>query len=119
VLNTEDTPDQALKPAVLDLLRPAVLDLLSKFSSVFDAPQGLPPRRQYDHHIPLIPGARPISMPPYLIAPELKSELKRQIADLLEQGVITHNNNAFASPVILVKKGNVQDKSCRLVVDYH
>jgi hypothetical protein len=35
VLNTEDTPDQALKPAVLDLLRPAVLDLLSKFSSIF------------------------------------------------------------------------------------
>jgi len=34
--------------------------------------------------------------------------LERQIQELLDQGVITHSNIAFASPVILVWK---QDKS--------
>jgi len=96
-------------------LTSGIQNLLDQFSEVFDTPAGLPPRRRYDHHIPLIPGARPVSMRPYRVAPELKSELERQIQELLDQGVITHSNSAFASPVILVRK---QDKSWRLVVDY-
>ena len=42
-----------------------VQSLLTGFSSVFATPTGLPPRRQYDHKIPLIPGARPVSIRPY------------------------------------------------------
>jgi hypothetical protein len=41
---------------------PEVQALLEQFCSVFAAPKGLPPRRHYDPHIPLVPGARPISM---------------------------------------------------------
>jgi hypothetical protein len=37
--------------------RPEVLQLLSDFAEVFTEPTGLPPRRQYDHHIPLVSGA--------------------------------------------------------------
>ncbi|XP_071683141.1 uncharacterized protein [Lolium perenne] len=95
--------------------KPGVQELLDKFSSVFDNPTSLPPSRQYDHQIPLIPGARPVSMRPYRVALELKSELEKQIQELLKQGVITHINSAFASPVILVKKS---DHTWRLVVDY-
>jgi hypothetical protein len=54
-------------------------------------------------------------MRPYRVAPELKSEIERQVQELLQQGVITHNNRAFASPVILVRKS---DRTWRLVVDY-
>jgi hypothetical protein len=54
-------------------------------------------------------------MCPYRVAPELKSELERQIQELLAQGVITHSNSAFASPVSLVKK---DDNAWRLVIDY-
>jgi hypothetical protein len=53
-----------------------VEDILDTFSFVFASPAGLPPRRQYDHFIPLIPGAWSVSMRPYGIAPELKSELE-------------------------------------------
>jgi hypothetical protein len=56
-----------------------VQQLLDEFATVFQEPSGLPPSRQYDHHIPLIPGARPVSMRPYRVAPELKSEIERQI----------------------------------------
>ena len=80
---------------VPDIQRIEVQQLLDKFADIFQTPTDLPPRRQYDHHIPLITGARPISLCPYRLAPELKSELERQIKELLAQGVITHNNSVF------------------------
>ncbi|KAK1617590.1 hypothetical protein QYE76_023107 [Lolium multiflorum] len=99
------------KPVIL----PEVQQLLDKFVAVFAAPSGLPPRRRYNHSIPLVHGARPVSMRPYRIAPDLKTKLERQVQELLDQGVIVHSTSAFGSPVILVKKG---DKTWRLVVDY-
>jgi hypothetical protein len=66
----------------------------------------LPPRRQYNHCIPLIPGAKPVSLRPYRVAPALKSKIERQVQELLAQGVIAQSNNAFASPMILVKKAD-------------
>jgi len=38
-------------------IHPAVVPLLEEFSSVFKAPDGLPPKRNCDHSIPLVPGA--------------------------------------------------------------
>lgn len=107
--------------------RSDIQGLLSRFATVFAEPHGLPPRRQYDHQIPLIQGARPVSMRPYRVAPAMKTEIERQIKEMLAQGVITHSNSAFASPVILVKKkeegagqteGEMETTSWRLVVDY-
>lgn len=89
--------------------------LLDKFESVFTVPTGLPPRRQYDHHIPLIPGARPVPVRSYRVAPEMKTEIEKQIKQLLEQGVIVHNQSAFGSPILLVK---MSYQAWRLVVDY-
>lgn len=37
-------------------ISPGIQALLDEFATVFETPSGLPPRRQYDHHIPLIPG---------------------------------------------------------------
>ena len=72
-------------------------------------------RRQYDHQIPLVPGARPVSIRPYRVALAMKTEIEKQIQDLLDQGVTTHSNSGFASPVLLVHKA---DGTWRLVVDY-
>lgn len=44
---------------------PEIQALLDKYAVVFSPPTGLPPRRQYDHSIPLIPGAQPVSIRPY------------------------------------------------------
>jgi hypothetical protein len=108
VVQTHDT-DETAEP------RADVQTLLDQFASVFEEPSDLPPRRLYDHHIPLIPGARPVSMRPYRVALALKSEIEKHVQELLAQGVITHSNSAFASPVILVRKS---DQTWRLVVDY-
>lgn len=94
---------------------PVVQSILDQFSSVFEAPTGLPPCRRYDHHIPLILGARIVSIRSYRVTPELKNEIEQQIKELLKQGVITHINSLFGSPVLLVKKEEVE---WRLVVDY-
>jgi hypothetical protein len=94
---------------------PGIQALLDEFASVFEAPTDLPPCQQYEHHIPLIPGARPVSLCPYRVAPALKTEIERQIQELLAQGVITKCNSPFASLVILVKKS---DHTWRLVMDY-
>jgi hypothetical protein len=96
-------------------IKPEVQTVLDKYASVFAAPTGLPPRRRYDHHIPLVPGARPVSKRPYRVAPELKTEIERQVQELPDQGVITHSSSAFGSHVLLVKKG---DRTWRLVIDY-
>mgnify|MGYP000974018826 FL=1 len=58
---------------------PEVQALLKKFSAVFEEPKGLPPRRQYDHTIILIPGATPVAVRPYRVAPHLKTEMEGAI----------------------------------------
>lgn len=85
-------------------LLPEVQAILDKFAPVFAAPSSLPRRRKYDHSIPLIPGATPISIRPYRVAPALKDEMERQVQEKLESGIIRHNNSAFSSPMILVQK---------------
>ena len=81
--------------------------VIDQFVGVFSPPEGLPPRRLDDHTIPLIPGARPVAIRPYRIAPHLKTELEKQIAELLQNGMIRHSNSAFSSPVLLVKKEEI------------
>jgi hypothetical protein len=92
-----------------------VQSVLSQFSEVFEEPRQLPPRRACDHKIPLIPGAQPVNIRAYRHKPELKSEIERQVKELLESGVIQISTSHFSSPAILVKK---KDGTWRLCVDY-
>jgi hypothetical protein len=92
-----------------------VTQILKQFQSVFEEPVGLPPRRLCDHSIPLIPGAQPVNKKPYRYTPQLKTEIEKQIAEMLASGVIRISNSAFSSPIILVRK---KDGSWRIVVDY-
>src|SRR4051812_734134 len=70
------------EPTPVALLPPEVSAILDQFALVFAAPAGLPPHRRYDHHIPLIAGARPISVRPYCVAPELKTWIERQVKEM-------------------------------------
>lgn len=90
-------------------------ELLEWFSSVFEPPTGLPPRRACDHHIPLMEGAHPVNVRPYRYSPELKTEIEKQIAEMLQPGIIEPSTSPFASPIIIVKK---KDGQWRLCVDY-
>ena len=43
-------------------------------------------------------------MGPYRYAPALKSEIEKQVADMLQSGIIESSKSEFSSSVILVKK---------------
>lgn len=96
-------------------LHPRIQSLLQQYVSVFSDPIGLPPNRECDHRIPLVPGAQPFSVKPYRYPPKLKDEIEQQVQDMLQQGVIQKSSSAFASPVLLVKK---KDGTWRFCVDY-
>lgn len=78
--------------------------LLEEFQDVFQTPHSLPPARFYDHHIPLLPGAPPVNSKPYKYSPQHKSEIEKQVQELLQAGLIERSCSPFASPVLLVLK---------------
>ena len=77
---------------VIDIVkaRPSVSDIptVSDFSDVFpeELPQ-LPPRREIEFSIDVVPGATPTSITPYRMAPLELKELKLQLQELLEKGI--------------------------------
>ena len=88
----------------------------SEYANVFpDEVLGLPPSRDIDFTIDLIPGAGSVSMSPYRMAPAELAELKKQIEELMEKQFIRPSASPWGAPVLLVKK---KDGSSRLCVDY-
>ena len=64
----------------------SVIPLVREFEEVFpEEVLGLPPRREVDFSIDLVPGAGPVSIAPYRMAPTKLVELKKQIEELLEK----------------------------------
>ena len=61
------------------------ISIVQKFPDVFpDEILGLPPEREIDFAIDLIPGTAPISRAPYRMAPLELKELKTQLEELLQ-----------------------------------
>lgn len=67
---------------------PEILRVLEQFPDVFEDPKTLPPCRACDHRILLMVGAQPINLRPYHHKPELKTEIERQVQELLDVGII-------------------------------
>jgi hypothetical protein len=63
--------------------------IIDKNSKVFeDIPKGLPPTRNHDHEIHLIPGSVPPNIRPYRYPYAQKSEIERMVEEMLEAGII-------------------------------
>ncbi|XP_070017185.1 uncharacterized protein [Nicotiana sylvestris] len=63
--------------------------VVNEFPDVFpDELPGLPPEREIDFAIDMLPDTQPISIPPYRMAPAELKELKAQLKDLLNKGFI-------------------------------
>jgi len=100
----------------VDMTFPApVLPLMTEYRTLFEEPQGLPPSRQFDHAIPLLPGAKSVNLRPYRFNPAQKDEVEKQVAQMLEQGIIKFSTSPYSSPVILVLK---KDLTWRFCVDF-
>ena len=76
----------------------------------------LPPRREIEFSIDLIPSAGPISIALYRMSPKELVERKKQLEELLEKQLIRPSVSPWGAPVLLVMK---KDGTMRLCVDYH
>ncbi|GJT77606.1 putative reverse transcriptase domain-containing protein [Tanacetum coccineum] len=77
---------------------------------------GLPPLRQVEFQIDLVPGAAPVARAPYRLAPSEMRELLVQLQELLKKGFIHPSSSPWGAPVLFVKK---KDGSFRMCIDYH
>jgi hypothetical protein len=76
---------------------------------------GMPPDRDIEFSIELLPGTAPISKRPYRMDVNDLVELKKQIEELLEKGFIRPSSSPCGAPVLFVNK---KDGSRRMSVDY-
>ena len=98
--------------------RPSVSDIptVSDFSDVFlEEFLGLPPQREIEVAIDVVPGATPASITPYRMDPVELKELKLQLQELLEKRFIQPSVSPWGAPVLFVKK---KDGTLRLCIDY-
>ncbi|GJZ70100.1 putative reverse transcriptase domain-containing protein [Tanacetum coccineum] len=65
---------------------------------------GLPPPRQVEFKIELVPGAAPVARAPYRLAPSELKELADQLQELSEKGFIRPSSSPWGAPVLFVKK---------------
>ncbi|XP_049394681.1 uncharacterized protein LOC125858968 [Solanum stenotomum] len=92
------------------------IPVVSEFREVFPTDfHGMPQDRDIDFYIDSEPGTRPISIPPYCMAPAELRELKAQIQELLDKGFIHPSVSPWGAPVMFVKKKN---GSMKMYIDY-
>ena len=65
---------------------------------------GLPPDRQVEFRIDLLPGTTPIAKAPYRLAPTEMKELMMQLQELLDKGFIRPSSSPWGAPVLFMKK---------------
>ncbi|GKD14842.1 putative reverse transcriptase domain-containing protein [Tanacetum coccineum] len=82
-VTTKKTEDKSEEKRLKDV--PIVQYFLEVFLE--DLP-GLPPTRQVEFHIDLIPGAAPVARAPYQLAPSKMKELSYQLQELSDKGFI-------------------------------
>eukprot|EP00253_Pinus_taeda_P004982 PITA_04982 len=81
------------------------IPIIREFADVFpEEILGLPPKRNIDFTIELMPGVAPVSREPYRMSvPEL-TELKMQLQELLDTNYIRPSVSPWGAPVLFVKK---------------
>jgi hypothetical protein len=95
----------------------AKIPVVCEFLDVFlDELPRLPPDRDVEFAIELIPGTAPISRRPYRKPPNELVELKKQLQDLLKKGLIHPSSSRWGCPALFMKKK--KDNSLRMCVDY-
>ena len=79
---------------------PEVAPIITKFADVFpnDLPDQLPPMRNIQHTIDLVPGATLPNLPHYRINPMEHTKLQRQVEELLNRGFIRENLSPCTVP---------------------
>ena len=89
--------------------------MLQEFRDVFpDEILGLPPKRDIDFTIELVPGVAPVSKTPYRMSTLEMIELNMKLQELLDKKYIKSSVSPWGAPVLFVKK---KDGALKLCID--
>jgi hypothetical protein len=92
------------------------IGIVQEYPDVFpEELPGVPPDRDIEFMIELLPGTPPISKRPYRMPVNELVELKKQIAELQSKGFIRPSSSPWGAPVLFVEK---KDGTQRMCVDY-
>ncbi|GJW91014.1 putative reverse transcriptase domain-containing protein [Tanacetum coccineum] len=91
---------------------PVVRDFLEVFPEDLS---GVPPTRQVEFQIDLVPGVAPIAWAPYRLAPSEMKDLLDQLQELSDKGFIRPSSSPWGAPILFVKK---KDGSFRMCIGY-
>lgn len=88
---------------------PSVKRLLEEFEDVMpdELPKRLPPARDVDHEIELVPGTKPPARAPYRMSQPELAELRKQLTEMLEGGIIVPAKSPFGAPVLYFRTAGV------------
>ncbi|GKB36281.1 putative reverse transcriptase domain-containing protein [Tanacetum coccineum] len=106
----KETEDMSKEKRLKDV--PTVRDFPEVFPE--DLP-GLPPIRQVEFQINLVPSAAPVARAPYRLAPSEMEELSAQLQELSDKGFIRPSSSPWGASVLFVKK---KDGSFQMCIDY-
>ena len=107
------------KGSKLNSLKEVSIDsvpIVSEYLDVFpEELPGMPPDRDVEFLIDLLPGYGPIAKRPYKMSVDELKELKKQLGEQLQKGFIQPSSSSWGAPVLFVEK---KDRSQRLCIDY-
>jgi hypothetical protein len=109
-------PRIVLTSTRVDDLPDEIQELLGEFADIIvdELPHSLPPMRSVSHHIDLIPGASLLNKAAYRLTPQENEEVKRQVQDLLDKGLVRESLSPCAVPTVLSPK---KDGGWRMCTD--
>ncbi|GJY22941.1 hypothetical protein Tco_0396599 [Tanacetum coccineum] len=109
-VTTKKAEDKLKEKRLEDIL------IFQDFAEVFPVDLlGIPPTRQVEFQIDLIPGAAPVARAPYGLAPSEMKELSDQLKELSDKGFIRPSSSPWGASVLFVKK---KDGSFWMCIDY-
>jgi hypothetical protein len=99
-------PRIVLTSTRIDDLPEEIQELLEEFTDIVvgELPCSLPPIRSISHHIDIIPGAILPNKEVYRLMLQENEEVKRQVQDLMDKGLVRESLSPCVVPTVLSPK---------------
>ena len=103
----EETESEKEIPKEVEPILEEFIDIVPE-----EIPHGLPPIRDIQHQIDLVPGSVLPNKPAYRMSPKEHEELTRQVDELFNKGLIQECKSPCTIPALLVLKNDGSWKMC-------